>query len=409
MHFTGWATEDGVEYDPAMIVTEDLHFYAQYIPFSEATKATSIFINGPSEVRTSAEYWLTIPCSVGPEDAQDKRVEWSSSDESVAVTDSGDSESCTINYVGPGHTVITARLVGSGAETSIDLYIADPDDPDQPQPPDNVIFDKALTVEQPSPSQFNFNTHYEYTCDNCDVISISNGMITGLSPGTATVSIDKIIEDTIEHIGDCKITVVRPSGSVDITGKKVILSATDFTYNGKVQRPEVVSVGGMTLKSGTDCTIKWSNDSPKDAGTYTVTVTGNGIYKGTANASFSISKASSPFKAKARRVKTKYRKLRKKARTIKRTKAIKLTSAMGKVTYKKVSVSKVRKTRSGKKAVKAGKKTAGKFRINAKTGKITLKKGIKKGTYKLKVNVEDAGNNNYNTRTQTVTITVIVR
>jgi hypothetical protein len=196
---------------------------------------------------------------------------------------------------------------------------------------------------------------------------------------------------------------------VDITGKKVILSATDFTYNGKVQRPEVVSVGGMTLNSGTDCTITWSNDSPKDAGKYTVTVTGNGIYKGTANASFSIAKASNPFKAKARRVKTKYRKLRKKTQIIKRTKAIKLTSAMGKVTYKKVSVSKVRKTRSGKKVIKAGKKTAGKFRINAKTGKITLKKGIKKGTYKLKVNVEDAGNNNYNTRTQTVTITVIVR
>lgn len=420
MHFTGWATEDGVEYDPDMIVTEDLHFYAQYIPFSETTKATSVFINGPSEVRIPAEYWLSIPCSVGPEDAQDKRVEWSSSDESVAVTDSGDSESCTINYVGPGHTVIKARLVGSGAETSIDLYIADPDDPDQPQPPDNVIFDKTLTVEQgscarigirtePSPSRFNFNTNYEYTCDDCDVISISNGVITGLSPGTATVSIDKITEDTLEHIGECKITVVRPSGSVDITGKTVRLSAANYTYNGKVQRPEVVSVGGMTLKNGTDCTIKWSNDSPKDAGTYTVTVTGKGIYKGSANASFSIAKASSPFKAKARRVKTKYRKLRKKALTIKRAKAIKLTSAMGKVTYKKVSVSKVRKTRSGKKAVKAGKKTAGKFRINAKTGRITLKKGIKKGTYKLKVKVKDAGNNNYNMQTQTITITVKVQ
>ena len=420
MHFTGWATEDGVEYDPSMTVKEDLHFYAQYMPFSETTKASSIFINGPSEVRIPAEYWLFIPCSIGPEEAQDKRVEWSSSDESVATTDSEDPKGCTINYVGPGHTVITATLVGSGAKASIDLYIAGPDDPDQPQAPDKVIFDKALTVEQgscarigirtePSPSMYNFNTHYEYTCEDTDVISISDGLITGLRPGTATVSIDKLSEDVQEHIGECKITVVRPSGSVDITGKKVKLSAANYTYNGKVQRPKVVSVGGMTLKSGTDCTIKWSNDSPKDAGTYTVTVTGKGVYKGTAKASFRIAKASNPFKAKAKKVKIKFRKLRKKARTIKRAKAVKLTSVMGKVTYKKVSVSKIRKTKSGKKTVKAGKKTAAKFKVNKKTGKITLKKGIKKGTYKLKVKVTAAGNNNYKAGTRTITVRIKVK
>ena len=36
-----------------------------------------------------------------------------------------------------------------------------------------------------------------------------------------------------------------------------------------------------------------------------------------------------------------------------------------------------------------------KFNINAKTGKITVKKKLKKGTYTVKVKVKAAGNANY--------------
>ena len=44
-----------------------------------------------------------------------------------------------------------------------------------------------------------------------------------------------------------------------------------------------------------------------------------------------------------------------------------------------------------------------------KTGKITVKKGPKKKTYKLKVRIKAAGTGNYKAKTSTVTVNIRVR
>ena len=60
-----------------------------------------------------------------------------------------------------------------------------------------------------------------------------------------------------------------------------------------------------------------------------------------------------------------------------------VSRAQGRLSYKLVS------------AKKGGKNFRKKISVNAKTGKITVKKGLKKGTYKVKVKVRAAGNANY--------------
>ena len=45
----------------------------------------------------------------------------------------------------------------------------------------------------------------------------------------------------------------------------------------------------------------------------------------------------------------------------------------------------------------------------AKTGKITVKKGLKKGTYKVKLRVTAAGNKNYKKKAKTVVVKVRVK
>jgi endo-1,4-beta-xylanase len=51
-----------------------------------------------------------------------------------------------------------------------------------------------------------------------------------------------------------------------------------------------------------------------------------------------------------------------------------------------------------------------KIAINQSTGKVTVKKGLKKGTYKVKVKVKAAGNANYKASAwKTVTFSVIVK
>ena len=82
--------------------------------------------------------------------------------------------------------------------------------------------------------------------------------------------------------------VVIPKKGVSIRNAKIVLSASAFTYNGKVRKPAIKTIAGKALKSGTDYTVKWSNKSPKDVGQYTITITGKGVYKGTAKATYRI-------------------------------------------------------------------------------------------------------------------------
>ena len=73
----------------------------------------------------------------------------------------------------------------------------------------------------------------------------------------------------------------------------------------------------------------------------------------------------------------KYAALKKKSQSLNVSKVIKVTNkGQGTISYAKVSGNK-------------------KITINKKTGKVTVKKGLKKGTYKVKVKVKAAGNTNY--------------
>ena len=91
--------------------------------------------------------------------------------------------------------------------------------------------------------------------------------------------------------------------------------------------------------------------------------------------------------AKTLKVKT----LKKKALTVA---PITVKNAKGKVTYKLVSGN-----AKSKKALK----------LNTKTGKITVKKGTKKGKYSLKVKVSAAGTVAYKAASKTVTVNVRVK
>ena len=65
------------------------------------------------------------------------------------------------------------------------------------------------------------------------------------------------------------------------------------------------------------------------------------------------------------------------------------------MTYQKVSVNKKKYTK--------------KFTVNKTTGDITVKRGVKKGKYKLRVNVTAVGNYRYEPETKTVTVTIRVQ
>lgn len=78
---------------------------------------------------------------------------------------------------------------------------------------------------------------------------------------------------------------------VNISSATVTLSAQSYAYTGTAKKPSVtVKLNGTTLKSGTDYTVSYKNNT--NAGTATVTVTGKGAYGGTASKNFAITAAS---------------------------------------------------------------------------------------------------------------------
>jgi hypothetical protein len=99
-------------------------------------------------------------------------------------------------------------------------------------------------------------------------------------------------------------------------------------------------------------------------------------------------KKSNTITAKAKTKKVNAKKTKKS--TVKIKKAIKVSKAQGKVTYTKLSGSK-------------------KLKINKKTGTITVKKGTKKGTYKIKVKVTAKGNSTYKAGSKTVIVRIKVK
>ena len=191
----------------------------------------------------------------------------------------------------------------------------------------------------------------------------------------------------------------------DLANATVKLSSSSFTYNGKAKTPAVTvtSAAGKVLAQGTDYTVAYSGN--KNVGTATVTVTGTGSYSGTNTATFTIGKASQKLTVKAKKAttvknKTKKGKL-KKAVSVKASKLYSVSGAKGTKTFTKGTVK-----RNGKKVKGSQLKKI----VVSKAGKVTLKKGLKKGTYKLKVKVKAKATANYKaSSTKTVTVTIKVK
>ena len=101
-----------------------------------------------------------------------------------------------------------------------------------------------------------------------------------------------------------------------------------------------------------------------------------------------LERANQTLIVKAKKPSVKASKLKKKKQTIKKAKAFNITGAQGTMAFKKVS---------GNKQLMISKK-----------GNITVKKGTKKGTYRIKVLVTAAGNENYKAGSKTITVKVKV-
>jgi len=177
-------------------------------------------------------------------------------------------------------------------------------------------------------------------------------------------------------------------------GNNIIVNPTK-TADGRIYRKctncgaeDIINVIPKTGGSGNSS----GNTNPDPTKIIIRTITTDGIENASAvSRKGANAKAANPLQIKGKKVTVKYSKLKNKAQKIKIKKAIKfINKGVGRKTYIKI-------------------KGNSKIQINRKTGKITIKKGLEKGTYKVKIMVTAQGNNSYKAGYKTVTCKIKVR
>ena len=196
--------------------------------------------------------------------------------------------------------------------------------------------------------------------------------------------------------GSIKTTfkIVKGTSKITLKAQSKTFTGKALKYSGKVTKSG--SAGKVTYTYYSDAkgkkTVKAAN--VKKAGTYYVraTVAADKNFKGaTSNlVKFTITKAKNTARITKKTATVKKATVAKKAVVVK---PLTVTKAKGKVSYALVSASKNKSY----------------FKVSATTGKIKLKKGLKKGTYTVKVRVKVTGNANYKALTKTVAVKIVVK
>ncbi|MBQ7503788.1 MAG: hypothetical protein IJT79_00515 [Ruminococcus sp.] len=222
---------------------------------------------------------------------------------------------------------------------------------------------------------------------------IMDGNLAALLPYTAKMIYPlptPTIPDTEQiETNSTETTPTQPATTAPVTyniSKAKVSAVGNKTYTGKAITPTVkVTYNGKILLKNKDYTLSYKNN--KNVGTASIIITGKGSYTETKTVTFKIVKAANTMTVKATAKTVKYSKLKNAKQTVS---AITVKKAIGKVSYKKTS----------------GKSF---FRVNRKTGKITIKKGTKKGTYTIKIKVTAEGKSNYKSGSKTTIVKIKIK
>ena len=222
------------------------------------------------------------------------------------------------------------------------------------------------TVTAPTCTEDGYTT---YVCSTCgatyvaDATAATGHSYVGTVTTAATSTTDGVMTYTCSSCGDAY------TEAIPATGASSGDSGNDTSSGGTGSSSSTGDTAGTT---GSE-----SSAGADDGGT-----TGS-----SAATVVTSSKKANPMTVKTTTKTVKAKKLKKAKRTVK---AITVKKAKGTVTYTKAGGSK-------------------KLTVNKKTGKITVKKGTKKGTYKVKVKVKAAGTSKYLAVSRTVTVKIKVK
>ncbi len=234
-------------------------------------KSKVINVTSVSLDRTSAELAkgeeLTLTATVNPDNATDKSVTWTTSDASVASVENG-----KITALKAGTATITVTTADGGKTATCDVtvksaYVA----------VTSVTLDKTaveiiaghdLTLTATVNPDNATDKSVTWTTSDASVASVENGKVTGLTTGTATITVTTT-DGSMTAV--CEVTVTEQPV---VTLKQ---TAAEMTVGEEITLAASVTIDGTELQwSSSDATVASVTDgkvTALKAGTATITVT----------------------------------------------------------------------------------------------------------------------------------------
>ncbi len=196
--------------------------------------------------------------------------------------------------------------------------------------------------------------------------------------GTATVTVTAKDDSDYTGVQEIDFTINK----ADLSAATVALSSKTYTYNGRAKTPGVtVKAAGKTLVNGKDYTVSYKKNKNAGKAAVTVTARNDSDYAGAKTTNFTINKAAQTLKLNVSKKNYKAKNLKVKKAAFK----IKPSKNKTSVSYKFT-------------------KGASRYITVSKKGVVTLKKGSKKGSYKVTMTAKASAN--YKSAKKTVTIIV---
>ncbi len=187
-----------------------------YTKFDTNVKSVSI---KPSKLTLETGVVRRLTCTVSPSTAEDKTVKWTSSDPSVASVD----QKGRVTTLSAGKTTIKVKTKDGGFKAKCKLTVVDqivhPTGISLNKTSASLVKGKTLKLKATvEPSDASDKTVKWKSSDNFVASVDSNGLVTALTPGKATITV------TTKDGGltaVCKITVKSPPEPVKVTGVSV--------------------------------------------------------------------------------------------------------------------------------------------------------------------------------------------
>ena len=236
---------------------------------------TGVSITSGSAFRWPGEASLYI-AKVLPTTAVNKTVIWSSSDESIAVVGK---TTGMVRAIAPGTATITATTEVGGFTATAYMYVKQPVERIEVAP-ENIEISVGEKYKQLGFIVFPenaFNKKVSYASDKSGVASIDpNGWLTGVSPGTATITVTT--EDG-GFIDTCEVTVIQPVISVTLNSHEKTMTVNDSASLTATVLPSDATHPNVTWSSN-NTAVATVNQSGKvtaiSPGTATITATADG-------------------------------------------------------------------------------------------------------------------------------------